>query len=347
MNKEYLLEKIEINCPICDNVHFLEKRKRETQGIVKGEIVEYEEIFYICPVSNEEENEFVPAAVMDENLLRARDSYRKIKGLLTSSEIAEIRNFYELTQSEFSNLLGWGDVTVTRYESKNIQDETYDNLMRMARENPLFTLQSLEKHQAKFTEDKYKKIRSKVVKRVEDFGIQYLKIQEITSIYVKYNEESDYNGYKLLELDKLASAIGYFANFSNYLYKVKLMKLLWYADAVHFNRYGKSMTGLVYRHMPYGALPLGYDEIIHLPTVKVEEEITHDDISYKILPNSEVNISNFTLEELNVLEMITSKFKDYRVSEIVDYMHQEKAYKETEPYHIISFELAKDLNELS
>jgi len=347
MNKEYLLEKIEINCPICDNVHFLEKRKRETQGIVKGEIVEYEEIFYICPVSNEEENEFVPAAVMDENLLRARDSYRKIKGLLTSSEIAEIRNFYELTQSEFSNLLGWGDVTVTRYESKNIQDETYDNLMRMARENPLFTLQSLEKHQAKFTEDKYKKIRSKVVKRVEDFGIQYLKIQEITSIYVKYNEESDYNGYKLLELDKLASAIGYFANFSNYLYKVKLMKLLWYADAVHFNRYGKSMTGLVYRHMPYGALPLGYDEIIHLPTVKVQEEITHDDISYKILPNAEVNISNFTLEELNILEMIASKFKDYRAKEIVDYMHQEKAYKETEPYHIISFELAKDLNELS
>lgn len=347
MNKEYLLEKIEINCPICDNVHFLEKRKRETQGIVKGEIVDYEEIFYICPVSNEEENEFVPAAVMDENLLRARDSYRKIKGLLNSSEIAEIRNFYELTQSEFSNLLGWGDVTVTRYESKNIQDETYDNLMRMARENPLFTLQSLEKHQAKFTEDKYKKIRSKVVKRVEDFGIQYLKIQEITSIYVKYNEESDYNGYKLLELDKLASAIGYFANFSNYLYKVKLMKLLWYADAVHFNRYGKSMTGLVYRHMPYGALPLGYDEIIHLPTVKVQEEITHDDISYKILPNAEVNISNFTLEELNILEMIASKFKDYRAKEIVDYMHQEKAYKETEPYHIISFELAKDLNELS
>lgn len=347
MNKEYLLSNIEMNCPICDNVHFLEKRKRETQGVVKGEIVDYEEIFYTCPASNEEENEFVPAAVMDQNLLRARDSYRKIKGLLTSNEIAEIRNFYELTQSEFSNLLGWGDVTVTRYESKNIQDETYDNLMRMARENPLFTLQSLEKHKAKFTEDKYRKIRSKVVKRVEDLGIQYLKIQEINSIYAKYNEESDYNGYKLLDLNKLASVIGYFANFSSYLYKVKLMKLLWYADAVHFKRYGRSITGLVYRHMPYGALPLGYDEIIHLPTVKVQEEITHDDISYKILPNAEVNISNFTLEELNVLEMITSKFKDYRAKEIVDYMHQEKVYKETEPYHIISFELAKVLNELS
>ena len=47
------------------------------------------------------------------------------------------------------------------------------------------------------------------------------------------------------------------------------MKLLWYADAIHFIRHGKSMMGLVYKHMPFGALPLGYDEIIYLPTVSM------------------------------------------------------------------------------
>lgn len=346
MSKDYLIEKIEMDCPICEKFHALEKRKRETQGIVKGEIVDYEEIFYLCTITNEEENEFVPARLMDQNLLKARDAYRSAKGLLTSSEIAEIRNIFELTQSDFSNLLGWGDVTVTRYESKTIQDETYDNLMKMSCENPLFTLQSLEKHKAKFTDEKYQKIRGKVVERVEASGVQYLKIQEISIIYVNYMEESDYNGYKILDLEKLANVIGYFANFVNKLYKVKLMKLLWYADAIHFKRYGKSMTGLVYKHMTYGALPLAYDEIIHLPTVKVEEEIINEDIRYKILPNTEVNVSNFTLEELNILEKISSKFKNYSSREIVDYMHEEKAYKETEPYHLISFELAKALNEL-
>jgi putative zinc finger/helix-turn-helix YgiT family protein len=347
MSKEYLIEKIERDCPICERVHTLEKRKRETQGIVKGEVVDYEEIFYLCLVTDEEENEFVPAAIMDKNLLGARDAYRKAKGLLTSKEIAEIRNFYDLTQSEFSNLLGWGDVTVTRYENKTIQDETYDNLMRMARENSLFALQSLEKHKAKFPVEKYKKIRSKLVERVEKSGIQFLKIQEINSIYVKYEEGSDYNGYKVLDLDKLASVIGYFAKYVNNLYKVKLMKLLWYADVLHFKRHGKAMTGLVYKHMTYGALPLAYDEIIHLPTVKVEEEIIYDDISYRIVPNTEVNVSDFTPEELSVLELIATKFKNYRSREIVDYMHEERSYKETEPYNIISFELAKDLNELS
>lgn len=90
MSKEYLIERVEMDCPICDRIHLLEKRKRDTQGIVKGDIVDYEEIFYLCPVTHEEENEFVPASLMDENLLRARDAYRKSKGLLTSYEISEI-----------------------------------------------------------------------------------------------------------------------------------------------------------------------------------------------------------------------------------------------------------------
>ena len=67
MSKECLVEKINISCPFCEKDHMLEKRKRVTQGIVKGEIVDYEEFFYLCPITNEEENEFVPAALMDEN----------------------------------------------------------------------------------------------------------------------------------------------------------------------------------------------------------------------------------------------------------------------------------------
>ena len=72
-----VLRSIERDCPICDKVHFIEERKRSTQGIVKGEIVDYEEIFYCCTTSDDEENEFVSVGLMDENLLRARNAYTK------------------------------------------------------------------------------------------------------------------------------------------------------------------------------------------------------------------------------------------------------------------------------
>lgn len=346
MNKDYLINTVEIDCPICNKAHSLEKRKRLTQCLVKGEIVDYEEVCYLCQLTDGEENEFVPAGIMDENLLRARDAYRTYKGLLTSNEIAKIRGFYGISQSDFSAMLGWGDVTVTRYESKTIQDETYNNIMRMAFENPMFALESLDKHKDRFEVEKYKRIRNSITHKVEEFGNSYLKKQEINVLYVSYQEESEYNGYKQLDIRKLASVIGYFASFVNNLYKVKLMKLLWYADTLFFRRHGRSMTGLVYTHMPYGALPIAFDEIIHLPTVKVVEEAIYEDISYKIIPNEEVNVSNFSLEELSVLETVATTFKNYRAREIVDYMHKEKAYTDTEAYQIIPYSLAKELREL-
>lgn len=346
MDKDFLISTVEMDCPICNKVHSLEKRKRLTQSIVKDEVVDYDEIYYLCPLNDEDENEFVPAGLMDENLLRARDSYRRNKNLLTSAEIADIRSFYGLSQCDFSALLGWGDVTVTRYESKTIQDETYDNLMRMVLENPMFALECIDKHKEKFNIEKYVRIRKNIIAKVEEYGNIYLKKQEINSLYINYDEENDMNGYKILDIDKVANVIGCFSQFVNNLYKVKLMKLLWYADSIFFGRYGKSMTGLVYLHMPLGALPIGYNEIISLPTVKVVEELVHEEISYLILPSKEVNLSEFSLEELNVLEMVATTFKKYKSKEMIDYMHKEKAYTDTMPNQVIPYSLAKQLNEL-
>ena len=347
MSKDNLMNVLEIDCPICNNSHPLEKRKRVTQGIVKGEIIDYEEVYYLCSMSDEEENEFVPGNVMDENLLRARDAYRTLKGLLRSDEIAKIREYYGLIQSDFSAMLGWGEVTITRYESKTVQDETYDNIMRMAYENPMYAIESLDNHKDRFSLERYNKIRKNIADKVEEVGTVYMKKQEINSLYVKFQEEAEYNGYKLFDIEKLGNVIGYFACFVNNLYKVKLMKLLWYSDALYYKRYGKSITGLVYKHMPLGALPIAYDEIIYLPTVKVLEEIIDYNVSYKIVPKDEINLSSFSLKELSVLEEIAMAFKDYKAKEIVDYMHKEKAYTETEPNQLIPFSLSKELNEFA
>lgn len=347
MNGDVFTELVDMQCPVCDHEHSVEKRRRNTQAIIKGETVDYEETYYTCPQGEPDENEFVPAAFLDENLLKARDSYRSKKGLLTSREISEIRGYYDLTQGDFSALLGWGEVTINRYESKLIQDETYDNIMRMVQRDPLFALECLERHREKFSESKYNFIRKNIASRVAENGNLYLSLQEIKSRYIDHQDESDINGYKLLDIDKLASAMGYFAQFSNYLYKVKLMKLLWYSDVINFKRHGKSLTGLVYEHMTYGALPIAFNEILNLPTVKVQEELIYEDISYKILPNKPVNISSFTFDELDVLDTVVRKFKNFKSREIVSYMHQERAYLETEDRQLIPYSLAMQLNELS
>lgn len=345
--KDRIIGSIQMNCPICGDTHIIEKRIRETQALFKGIIVDYEEVYFICDQSEEEENEFVPAKVMDANLLKVRDAYRSAIGLLTSTEISEIRLYYGLTQSEFAAMLGWGEVTVTRYESKTIQDETYDSLMRMVYENNMLALEYLDKHRGRFTDKRYCEIRFNIKKRLDASSQMYLKMQEIKSLYTSYEKSSEYNGYKILDVKKLAEIMGYYSNKVSHLYKVKMMKLLWYTDAIYYGRHGQSMTGLVYEHMTYGALPIGFNEILSVPTIQVVEEMMYEDIGYKIVPTGIVDDSVFSKDELSVLELVVSKFKDYRSKQIVDYMHREKAYLETNDHELISLNLARELNELS
>lgn len=346
MPSNRLIESIELECPICNKVHKVEKRQRKSQSIIKGEVVDYHEIYFLCTQSIDEENEFVSAEVMDVNLLEARDAYRRMKSLLTSDEIIGIRKSYGFTQNEFSNLLGWGEVTVTRYESKTIQDQTYDRVMKYTMENPLFALECLEENQDKFSESRYISIRGSINEKIAEVGSFYFTKQQIFSQYIMFNEPNEYNGYKTLDLDKLANVMGYYAQYVNDLSKVKLMKLLWYTDVLFYTRFNVSMTGLVYKHMSLGALPLASVEIINLRTIDTVEELINQDVVYRVVPKQEILLSSFTFDELSVLQLICRTFLDYTNKEIISYMLDEKVFKETELNEVISYDVASGLKYL-
>ena len=74
-------------------------------------------------------------------------------------------------------------------------------------------------------------------------------------------------------MDKVVDVIKYFAASSEItsLYKVKLMKLMWYADALSYKDRGSAITGLVYQALPMGAVPVGHNYIIDLKDVPCEE----------------------------------------------------------------------------
>jgi hypothetical protein len=63
---------------------------------------------------------------------------------------------------------------------------------------------------------------------------QYL-INSIYAIYAKFEEEILTGGLEL-NLDKVVEVINYLAQKVSSLHKVKLMKLLWYSDILHFKR---------------------------------------------------------------------------------------------------------------
>ncbi|MCI9598074.1 MAG: DUF4065 domain-containing protein [Firmicutes bacterium] len=343
MRQYDLVRKIQMECPMCDKIHEVEERKRVTHTIIKGEEVAYEETYYFCQYSDEDESEFASGKMENANLLNALNAYRKKHDLLTSHEIVAIRERYGLSQADLAKLLDWGEATISRYESKAIQDAAYDNMLRIVRDDPLKFYEFLQKNGDRLPSSKRLVIKEKIIDSLDAYGRAYLKRQALESEYLHFQEPSDANGNQILSIDKIESAISYLAERIEDLYKVKLMKLLWYADSLCFKLTGRAITGLVYLHGDMGALPLGHYRIIGLENVNIREEEGYEFTKYHFLPNPRQSMACLTKEEKDVLGQVAAKFKSYSAQSMVRYMHEEKAYLETEDGEVIPFSLAKDL----
>lgn len=344
MEANTLIRKIHMNCPLCDKTHEVEERKRIATIVIKGEEVAYEERFYFCTNTDADENEFETGAMTNKNLLNARNAYRIKSGLLTSDEIVAIRESYGLSQIDLARLLGWGEATISRYESKAIQDEAYDTMLRFIKDNPLQALEFLKKNADKFSTTKRLEIKAKIIEKLDAYGKEFLTRQTFEGEYANFEEPSDSNGFTMLNIDKIEAMISYMAEKVDNLFKVKLMKMLWYSDVLAFIDCGCSMTGMVYRHEPMGALPIGHYSLMNLENLNVQEEMSYNyDTMLHVYPTVNMDYSVLDDNEKMILDRVIAKFKDYKAKEIVNYMHDERAYTETNSGEIIPFSLAKEI----
>lgn len=148
-----------------------------------------------------------------------------------------------------------------------------------------------------------------------------------------------------LSLDKVVDVIRYFASSKNVtnLYKVKLMKLMWYADALAYKKRGFAITGLVYQALPMGAVPVGHGSIIDLKDVPCEEVDMGETSTYHFSLTGEKNFSALSKEEKDILDFVIEKLGKMSKNEMIDFMHKERAYVETAPRDVIQFKYAEYL----
>lgn len=104
------------------------------------------------------------------------------------------------------------------------------------------------------------------------------------------------------------------------------------------------MTGMVYKHGAMGALPIEHYGLMNLENINVQEEISDNyDSMLHVYPSKNMDYSILSEDEKAILEKVIAKFKNFKAKDIVDYMHEEKAYKETAAGEIIPFSLAKEI----
>ncbi len=328
-------------CICCMQEHEVKTVQVRDHTIFKEVEVSFDAVYEYCELADEfYENEEQMAA----NDIRVKDAYRKSQGLLSSKEIADIRAKYGITQSDFSTLLGWGGKTITRYESHQVQDRAHDSILKKIERDPEWYLALLQAACGTLSEDAYRKYFGRASSLLEASQDYYLR-KAIKASYAGFLEKGDYHGNTELSLDKVVDVIRYFASSSRItsLYKVKLMKLMWYADALSFKRTGHAITGLVYQALPMGAVPVAHDSIIDLKGVPCEEVDMGEANAYHFCLKEETSFPSLTEGDISILDEVIEKLGKMTKKEIVSFMHRERAYIETPPRDVISFIYAEDL----
>lgn len=322
-------------CPFCDKEHNVDIIEREEEILIKGEKIKFIEKNYYC---KECDSEFCDGEMEDVNLLKARDEYRKVHNLLTSNDIKRIREKYNLSQSDLALILGWGEVTITRYETKEIQNEKYDEVLRNIDSNPYYLYDYYKMNCNVFDQKKQMKILKKLFAVAPNEEHNNMLIEECL-IKKHFTIDDKCKGNRNILLKRIFAVVKEILSYQIELYKTKLVKLLWYIDIINYKRSKESITGLAYFHMPYGACPLGLDLILDSKSLEFEE-IEVDDSIKCLIKNVK---SDYILsdEEIKTIKDVMEKFKDFKSSQLVEYMHNEKAYLETNQNEFISYEYAK------
>jgi putative zinc finger/helix-turn-helix YgiT family protein len=171
----------------------------------RGVDVEYNESYYINTDTNEE---VYFRSAEKENNGELIEAYKKQVNLLTSKEIKEIRKKYNLTQRDYSFALGFGEITVHRFEKGSIQSDA-DNQLMVLSANPKHFINMLDDNRERFAKERYSKIRKNLLEQIalKEHQIVKLDVERLRQYKIVTTDIEDIvvyivNNYNASTIDK-------------------------------------------------------------------------------------------------------------------------------------------------
>lgn len=126
--------------------------------------------------------------------------------------------------------------------------------------------------------------------------------------------------------------------------RVKLNKLLYFADFDHFEKYGAPITGDTYVNNDLGPVPMHVQDILDAmerekKVIQSEEQVI-DYVRYSLRPLVEPQLGVFAASEMDMLCNVASKWGPHSAKELVIASHGEAPWIATRKGETIPYALA-------
>ena len=335
---------MKVYCPYCKKEVEYKIEKRELKEFRGIEVNTFENVA-IC---NECNQDLYVNKIEDENNERIYKIYREKANIIKAEDIVKLREKYDISQRELTAILGFGKMTINRYERGGLPTKSQSDYIKLLIENEDRFIEKVKEayENNNITEKTYKKI----VSEGQEENISKKRVQENIRRYLKevLNRKPDiYNGYKSLDLEKVENIISYIASKVKNLTITSLNKYLWYIDMLSFNKRSVAITGLTYQNQKFGPTIVykKYDELSLLGDKYQREDIeTENGNTTKIISNENFNLDKINDSEKEIIDTIIKLLKNKKVTDISKMSHREDGWKKTKRLEKISFEYAMNLN---
>lgn len=334
---------MKVYCPYCKKEveYRIERRNlKEFRGI---EVNTFENVA-ICNECNED---LYVNEIENENNERIYQIYREKTNIIKAEDIIKLREKYNISQRELTSILGFGKMTINRYERGGLPTKSQSDYIKLLIENDDKFIEKVKEAYKKnnISNKTYNKIISEEIEK----DINKNEVKDNIRRYLKsvLNRKPDiYNGYKSLDLEKIENIISYIASKVKNLTITSLNKYLWYIDMLSFNERTVAITGLTYQNQKFGPTIIykKYDELSLLDDKYTREDIeTENGNTTKIISNNNFNLDKISSSEKEIIDKIIKLLKNKNVADISEMSHREDGWKKTKRFEQISFEYAMNL----
>lgn len=331
-------------CPYCKKEVEYKIEKRDVKEFRGIEINTYENV----AVCKECHQDLYISEIENKNNEKIYEIYREKANIIKPQDIIALRKKYNISQRELTAILGFGKMTINRYERGGVPTKSQSDYIKLLIDNEDKFVEKVKEvyKNGSINDNTYEKIMSTNIENKiskEDIQKMYRKVIN-NSLQSKPNI---YNGYKTFDLDLVENIISYISSKVNNLSITSLNKYLWFIDILSFNQRGVSITGLTYQKQQYGPtiIEQKYKEISLLDD-KYTRNDYEDESGTKtiIISNKNFDLSKLKDSEIEIINKIIKLLKNKKVTDISNMSHEEEGWKKTKKFEEISFEYAMDLS---
>ncbi len=303
--------------PFTGGETILKSERREL--VFRKEKFSYVAQFYECADTKER---FTTTELDEVNIGQIYNQYRVKYGIPFPDEIKGIRELYGLSAAKMSEILGFGANQYRLYENGEMPSEAVGKTLGSIMEPEVFMLY-VKSSRNQFAEAEFEKIYAKLNHVMN-------RQNEINSVDLRFNcdSRSSVNGFAPQSYDKVRNIILFYINKLEGVFSTKMNKLLFYTDFLSYKTRGVGLTGLSYRAIQFGPVPVKWN-ILYSLIEGVETEIVpfaNGNAGEKLTSLEKTCLSCFEPQELEILNTVINKFAECSSTEISAISHKEDAW---------------------